>query len=102
MSQADAAPPTTVPAADEGFFGKLFGLYFSPGEAFRGIVARPMLGAAILVFLALNVAFTAAWAQKVTPREFMRGELEKSKQYNDAPPEQQAQILNMQSKFFPV
>jgi hypothetical protein len=102
MSQADSATPTAAPAADEGFLGKLFGLYFSPTEAFRSILARPVLGAALMAFVALNLVFTVIWAQKVNPREFMRGELEKSAQYNNAPPEQQAAILDMQSKFFPV
>jgi hypothetical protein len=97
MSEVAAVPPA-APAEDGGFFGRLFGLYFSPGDSFRAIAARPMVGAALLAFFVLNAAFIAIWVPRVDPREYAQREAEKTTRFNQASPEQQAQMLSINAK----
>ena len=52
---------------ESGFFGRIVGLWFAPEEQFPSIVARPTFWGAIAVLIALNLAFTAVWLQKVEP-----------------------------------
>lgn len=101
MSQAVAAAPPP-PADDPGFFGRLFGLYFSPGDAFRSILPRPMIWAPILAMMALHVAFTAAWVSRVDPHQFMRNQMEDSGQADRMSPEQLSAVIDQQSGFFKV
>ena len=96
--EADGAPV----APESGFLGRIVGLWFAPEEQFPGIVARPTFWGPIAVLIALNLAFTAVWLQKVEPREFMQRQMEESGQWEKIPPDQRGDILEQQSGFFPI
>ena len=102
MSQANTVPPSAVPAANEGFFGKLFGLYFSPGEAFRSIMARPMLWAALAAWLVVYLAFTGVWMQKVNHQEFMRYTMEESGEAAKMTPEELGAQVRLRAPYVPL
>ena len=96
--EANGAPATP----ESGFFGRIIGLWFAPEEQFPGIVARPTFWGAIAVLIALNLAFTAVWLQKVEPRDFMQRQMEESGQWEKIPPDRRGDILEQQSSFFPI
>lgn len=84
------------------FPSTLGNLYVAPTEAFRDIVARPRWLAPFLVLMCLNIAFTAVWMSKVDPRAFMRAEMEQSGAMDRVPPEKVAEIMETQTRMFPV
>jgi hypothetical protein len=100
MSEAAPAAPHAETAA--GPLATLGGLYFSPGDTFRGLVARPRWVVPFLALMALNLAFLAVWMRKVEPREFMRNQMEESGQMAQIPPEKLGDILDQQVRMFPV
>jgi hypothetical protein len=50
----------------------LLDLFFSPREAVGRIATRPRVWAPILLFVAVQVAFTAVWLHHLDPGEFFR------------------------------
>jgi hypothetical protein len=95
----EAAAPPAAPAED-GFFSRLSGLYFSPSEAFQAIVARPMLGVALLASFLVNLAFVLIWVPKVDPYQFMRNQIEESGQAAKLTAEQVTGAVNQQAPYF--
>ncbi|HEX6738878.1 MAG TPA: YIP1 family protein [Vicinamibacteria bacterium] len=98
MSEASSV----APAAELGFFQRLTGLYTSPTETFRSIVARPTALVPILILLVLAGGFSVIWMSKVDRQAFMREQLEQSPRTANMPPEQKAQIVEKQAQFMPV
>ncbi len=102
MSEVPVPAPDTPTASGPGFAATLGNLYFSPAEAFREIVARRRWVPPLLVLMFMNLAFTGIWMRKVDPQQFMRNQMEQSGQLERIPPEQQADMLATQAKFFPI
>jgi hypothetical protein len=91
-----------VPSEGAGFFSSLVDVIVSPREAFARLVAKPGFWLALLFNLVLAVAFTAIWMHKVDAAEFMKNQLIESGQWDKMPPENRGQVVEMQSRFFPV
>jgi len=98
VEQAVAVPQQ--PAAERGFFAHLGGVLFSPGAEFKSIASRPGFWAPVLAGIVLALGFTALWAQKVEPREFIRTQIEQSSRASRMPPEQLERVVSMQARFF--
>lgn len=98
---APSAAPTPATATPERGFGRhVAGLLFSPREEFPSILARPRFWIPLACWMALGLAFTAVWIQKVDAREFMRAEIVKSGRAEKMAPGQMEQVLDTQSRFF--
>jgi Yip1-like protein len=97
-SSADAAATATAPA--RGFFQHLVGLLFSPREEFPSIVARPRFWLPLVCWMAVGLAFTAVWLQKVDAREFMRAQIVESGRADKIPPDRMERVLDTQASFF--
>ncbi len=90
------------PNASPGLLGRIAGLWFSPRETFVSILGDPRIWIALAVFIALNLAFTVVWMQKVDPAEFLKVQLEESGQLEKIPAESRAGVIETQAGFFPV
>lgn len=87
MAEDASATPAGTSAPGSGFFGNLFGLYFGPRTAFVSILKRPSFWAPLLVFVALQIAFTGVWLQHLDMLEFLRNQAEEAGRPFQAPPE---------------
>ncbi len=98
-SSAGAAPAAA--AAPEHSLGRrMGGLFFSPREEFPSILARPRSWVPLVCWMALGIAFTAFWLQKVDAREFMRAQIVQSGRADKMAPGQMEQVLDAQAGFF--
>lgn len=95
MDEAQVAP-----AGQPGFFQTLTGLYTTPSETFRSIVARPQVLVPLILCLVLVVGFTAIWVSKVDPVVFLREQIEQSPRAAKMEPAQKEQAIEMQAKYF--
>lgn len=110
MSQSQPAIPDPVPpppAVPEepapGILDTLLNLFVEPRTAFAAILKRPgkwwipMVGC-----VALNLAFTAIWLQKVDAQQFMRNQIEESGRAESIPGDRMEQIVEQQARFMKV
>ena len=89
MSDLSAAPPAVAePQKPTGFFANLIDLYFSPAEAFANLLRKPVFWVPIAIHIALSVAFTGIWLQKVDAKAFIKARIEESPRGAQLPPEQ--------------
>jgi hypothetical protein len=96
---SEPAPAATVAPADgKGFLGTLVDVYFTPSEAFRGIVARPRWVVPLVALMLLNLAFGLVWTRKVDPEQYMREQLSQSGMIDRIPPEKQGEVVAQQAK----
>jgi hypothetical protein len=82
--------------------GDFLSLYLAPGEGMAGIVARKRFLGALLALVAVNLVFTGIWLQKVEPRQFLKAQLEQSGRLESIPPDRREEVLESQSRFFPI
>jgi len=97
------APPAVAPGPvvrERGFGQHLAGLLFSPREEFASILARPRFWVPLACWMALGIAFTAVWMQKVEPREFLRNQIQLSGRADKMDPGQLERVLDAQARFF--
>jgi Yip1-like protein len=95
-----AGPATAAPAPGRSFAQNVAGVLFSPREEFPHILARPRFWVPLLCWMAVGIAFTAFWLQKVDAREFMRNEIVSSGRADKIPPGQMEQVLDQRAGFF--
>src|SRR5215475_15905731 len=74
----------------QGLLGRIPGLWFSPGETSVSIVRRPLVLAALVAGILLNVAFTATWLSKVDMPDFVKAQMEEHGQMEKIPAEARA------------
>lgn len=86
----------------KGLVDNLVGLYVSPGPTFASIVRGSRVLVPLVVYVVLGLAFTAVWTSKVNPREFMKAQMEESGAIDRIPPERLGEIVEQQTKLFPV
>jgi hypothetical protein len=107
MNETPAPQPAPAPTPETGeqpagFLQNLIDVYFSPSEAFARIARRPAWILPAVGYLALVVAFSAIWMNKMEPREFMKAQLEQSGQAAKMTAEQREQIIEQQVRFMPI
>jgi Yip1 domain len=91
---------TGTPTPAHGFGQNVAGVLFSPREEFRHILARPRFWIPLACWMAIGIAFTGFWLQKVDAREFMRNEIINSGRADKIPPGQMETVLDQQAGFF--
>jgi hypothetical protein len=92
---------TVLEGDKQGFFATLLGVYFSPAQAFLGLLKRPPILAALAGLVAVNLAFTAIWTAKVEPREFMKAQIEEAGRWDQIPAERRDEVLDQQVRILP-
>ena len=97
---SEATP--VAPAAERGFFDRLVGLYTSPAETFRSIVARPTALVPLLILIVLMAGFFGLWVSKADPVTFYRDQMEQSSWAQRMTPEQKEAQIQQQARFFPL
>jgi hypothetical protein len=90
----------SVAAPKRSFVQHVVGLLFSPREEFPSILSRPRFWIPLVAWMALGIAFTAFWIQKVEPREFMRNQIQESGRADKMDPAQLEQVLDTQTGMF--
>ena len=96
MSETNEAAPS------RGFFRNLLDLYFSPREAFAGVLRAPRLGVSVAAYMAIGLLFTAVWMSNMDTRVFMKNQMEESGQWEKMTGEQRTAVLDAQARFFPI
>jgi hypothetical protein len=71
-------PASTEKQKPTGFFANLIDLYFSPAEAFANMLKKPAFLVPMMVHVALSLAFTGIWLQKVDAKAFVKARIEES------------------------
>ncbi|HUJ24249.1 MAG TPA: Yip1 family protein [Bryobacteraceae bacterium] len=94
-----AATPETGKMSE---LGRLTGVIWSPGEAFRDIIARPRWWPPLVLIAVLSLAFTYTFTQHVGWERFMRQQIETNSRTQNMPADQRDQIIAQQAKFAPV
>ena len=96
-----ASIPSPNPAGPEatsgGWLSDLFGLYFSPGESFPGLLRRGNFWAPFLIWVALSCVFTGIWLKKVDAQEFVKAQIEASGRMEQIPPDRREEIISRQA-----
>ena len=98
MSETQESAIAAPPQDPGSFFGNLFNLYFEPTETFEKIFVKPRVWLAMLLQIALGVAFSSIWLDKVDTREFMRAQMEQNPRIQELPAERVDQIIEVQGK----
>lgn len=101
---ATTASPIPAPEAPQSInhFGRLMGVFFSPGSTFEDIVKRPTWILPIVFLTILSIGVSVAINQRIDWREFMSQQIEKSPQASQMSPEQKQQRIEGGAKFSPV
>jgi hypothetical protein len=99
-----ATIPVPAPKAQAaiGPFGRVLGVFFSPGKAFEDIVMGPSWIVPILLTTILSVAVSFSINQRINWREFMSQQIEKSPRAAQMSAEQKQQQIEGGAKFSPV
>jgi hypothetical protein len=82
--------PLPEPKPDEpplGTFGRLLGIFYEPARVFRNLRAHPRWVAGFLVIALLNVAYVAAFTQRLTPERIVNYTVDKMAETPFIPPE---------------
>ena len=95
----DDGASAEAPANPGGFFSNLFDLYFEPSQAFARIFVKPRLVVIILMQVALTLAFTTIWFQKMDARAFMKAQIEQNPRAMEMPAERIDAIIEAQVRF---
>jgi len=77
-------------------FGRLFGVFFSPGQTFRSIAARPTFGAALLVIVLVSLGVGLLAAPRMDYEDIIRKQVAKSGR--DVPQEQLDKQIEVMKK----
>jgi hypothetical protein len=85
-----------------GELARLSGVIWSPGLAFRDIVARPRWWPPIVVLILASLVFTYTFTQRVGWERFFRQQAETNSRMQNMPAEQREQTVAAQIKFGPI
>lgn len=109
MSQPLPAPPERLPAPAEPSppgrspLQHVLGLFTEPRRESEAILRRPgRFWMALAAAVALNLAFTGVWLQKVDPQQFIRNQIEESGRADRIPPERMELVVEQQARFMKV
>ena len=99
---ATTAVPAPEAQASISPFGRVIGVFFSPGKTFEDIVRKPswMLPLALITILSIAVSFSIN--QRINWREFMSQQIEKSPRAAQMSAEQKQQQIEGGAKFSPA
>jgi hypothetical protein len=87
------SPATDAGSSGGGFFQNLIDMYFAPREAFTRIVRAPGFVVPLVCHIALALAFTGVWLNKVDAKEFIKAQIEESGRWDQIPADRRGEIL---------
>lgn len=79
-------PETDATEPPMSAFEKLTGIFYQPARVFRNLRAHPRWFAAFLVVVLLNIVYTAAFVQRLTPEKIVGYTMDKLEQSPIKPP----------------
>jgi len=85
-----------------GELARLTGVVWSPGVAYRDIIARPRWWPPLVIVLVVSVVFIYAFTQRVGWERFFRQQAETNSRMQNMPAEQKEQAVAAQIKFGPT
>src|SRR5690242_11735830 len=99
-----ATTPTPAPEAQAAIspFGRIVGVFFSPGKTFEDIVRKPGWLLPVLLTTILSIAVSVSINQRMNWREFMSQQIEKSPRAAQLSAEQKQQQIEGGAKFTPI
>jgi Yip1 domain len=98
-----ATTPVPAPEAQATIspFGRIIGVFFSPGKTFEDIVRKPSWVLPLLLTTLLSIGVSFAINQRINWREFMSQQIEKSPRAAQLSAEQKQQQIEGGAKFTP-
>jgi hypothetical protein len=98
-----ATTPVPAPEAQATIspFGRIIGVFFSPGKTFEDIVRKPGWVLPLLLTTLLSIGVSFAINQRINWREFMSQQIEKSPRAAQLSAEQKQQQIEGGAKFTP-
>jgi hypothetical protein len=99
-----ATTPVPTPEAQATIspFGRVIGVFFSPGNTFADIVRKPSWILPVVLTTLLSIVATFAFSQRVNWREFMSQQIEKSPRAAQLSAEQKEQQIAGGAKITPI
>jgi len=99
-----ATTPVPAPEAQATIspFGRVIGVFLSPGKTFEDIVRKPSSLLPVILTTILSIGVSVAISQRINWREFMSQQIEKSPRAAQLSPEQKQQQIEAGAKFSPV
>jgi hypothetical protein len=98
---ATTAIPAPEAQASISPFGRIIGVFFSPGKTFEDIVRKPSWMLPVLLCTILSVAVSFSINQRINWREFMAQQIEKSPRAASMSADQKQQQIEGGAKFTP-
>jgi hypothetical protein len=93
---------TSPQTENMGELGRLFGVFWSPGLAFRNIVAHPRWWPPLVLIAVMNLVFSYSFTKRVGWEPFMQRQIETSSYTRNMPADQKQQIIAQQAKVGPI
>jgi Yip1-like protein len=90
------------PQAAIGPFGRVIGVFFSPGRTFEDIVRKPGWVLPVVLSTVLGILVSVAINQRINWRDFMNQQIEKSPRAAQLSSEQKQQQIEGGAKFAPI
>jgi hypothetical protein len=102
-SMATTPVPSPAPEAQAMIspFGRVVGVFFSPGKTFEDIVRKPSWVLPVVLTTILSIGVSFAINQRINWREFMSQQIEKSPRAANMSAEQKQQQIEGGAKFTP-
>lgn len=94
--------PAVSNGESRGFFANLIDVYFEPRKGFLEILRKPNFWLPLAAIVALNVAFTGYWMQKVEPKAFIEAQIDQSGRADQIPADRREQIVSTQERILPI
>jgi hypothetical protein len=98
MATTPAAVPAPEPQATISPFGRVVGVFFSPGKTFEDVVRKPGWVVPILLSTVLSIVSVVALNQKMNWREYISQQIEKNPRAAQLSAEQKQQQIEMSAK----
>lgn len=98
-SEAAPAPQAQTPVST---IGRLAGVLFSPKATFEDIARKPSWLAPLIALVLISLAITYFFGARVGWRGFMQKQDANSSRFQQLPPDQQARLLDQQTKIAPI
>jgi hypothetical protein len=99
-----ATTPVPAPEAQASIspFGRIIGVFFSPGKTFEDIVRKPGWLLPVVILTILSIGVSVAINQRINWRDFMNQQIEKSPRAAQLSAEQKQQQIEGGVKFAPI
>jgi hypothetical protein len=99
-----ATTPVPAPEAQASItpFGRVVGVFFSPGKTFEDIVRKPSWVLPLLLITILSIGVSVAINQRINWRDFMSQQIEKTPRAAQMSQEQKQQQIEGGVKFAPI